>query len=157
MRLLGVGLVIASVGSSVLPAGARADPTTPQISPIHLQREDAQRVHEQQRDLDRHPPSLGVPIKPDQALPAPDANRQSRRAAGIVLLVAGGVAALSSIPFLTDGAPDNEAVGGALLATAAIAGVAGFVVLELGRSNTAVVLAPRATPSSLGLTLVGRL
>ena len=50
-----------------------------------------------------------------------------------------------------------EAVGGALLATAAIAGVAGFVVLELGRSNAAVVLAPRATPSSLGLTLVGRL
>src|SRR6185295_18338807 len=97
-RSLGVGLAAALVATT---GAGRAEPVAPTVSPIHLQREDAQRLRELQRTLDRdHPvPAAAPPARPPQQQPSP-ARSDGGRVTGYVLLGVAGVAGLASIPFL---------------------------------------------------------
>ncbi|HEX7837652.1 MAG TPA: hypothetical protein VF469_09330, partial [Kofleriaceae bacterium] len=58
---MGFGLALLAVAHG---GGVHADPGTPQISPVHGQREDAQRLTEQLRGLDRASPPEPVPVAP---------------------------------------------------------------------------------------------
>jgi hypothetical protein len=162
-RALGVGLAIA-----LAAPGVHAEPGATQIDPTHFRREDAQRIHEQHRDLDREPapvvPALASTASLAREPPAPvvAAPDRTRHTAGIVLLGIAGVSGLATVPFLDRPSRDgsDDAVVGVLLATAVIAGLAGGLLLSSSASQSpsrSIVLAPSVTPSSLGLVLVGRL
>jgi hypothetical protein len=183
-RVLVVGVSLAFV----VPASAHrvcADPTTPQISPIHLQREDAQRLRDQQRGLDGEPPvatpSPGTPAAapvstgPDPASasrtppPMPEVhNRRGRRTGGIVLVGIAGASALIAVPFLVAGSgaddsdPDFKSVhegwtttGEVFLVTALVAGVVGITLISTSKSS--VQLVPVATSNSAGVAIRARL
>lgn len=69
MRAVAIGLVLLMAARA--PA-VRADPDAPQISPIRAQREDAQRLSEQLRGLEREPSRPAPPAAPAPATkPAP--------------------------------------------------------------------------------------
>jgi hypothetical protein len=157
-RALGIGLAFAIAGH---PGLVRADPSAPQVSPIHLQREDAQRVREQQRELDDDRPAPAAapvplpPISPD--LPS----GHDTRAAGMVSLGIAGVSALVAVPFASAAATPSDTQGTydtaakILLATAGVAGIVGVVMILTSRP--AVQLAPTATATSVGLAITGRI
>jgi hypothetical protein len=162
-RALGVGLAIVLAAPVV-----RADPDAPQINPIHLQREDAQRVHEQQRELDREPPPPAAPVeaaRPERAQAPPDAGTdRTMRTAGVVLLGIAGLSALATVPFLDSPRGDSSGhpVVGVLLITAVVTGLGGGVLVASSVSHRSgvpatVQIAPTVTPSSVGLAIVGRL
>lgn len=141
---------------------AIADPTTPQLSPIHLQREDAQRVADQQRTLDRdNPPPTTMPGAQLASEPAkPAMLNRSKRNAGLAFLGIAGISAVVSIPLL---ATDESSVGGAAahnfatitIATAVAASVIGIVLYS--SSRVPMQIAPSLTPRSAGVSLFGRL
>jgi hypothetical protein len=138
----------------------RADPAPPQVNPIHLQREDSQRLRELQRTLERQNPAPVV--KPASGTPA--APGHASHVGGYLLLSVTAVAAVSSLPFLTSSssdpsATDYTAVGVVLLVGAGITGVIGVVSLAGGSSSNqaSLQLRPALTPSSVGLALTGRL
>jgi hypothetical protein len=132
-RVLVVGVSLAFVVSAS-PHRVCADPTTPQISPIHLQREDAQRLRDQQRGLDGEPPVVtpaprvpGAPAAPAPGTPAPVVvdptaagaprkpppvpevhSGRGQRTAGIVLVGVAGLSALISVPLLIAGSGPDE-------------------------------------------------
>jgi len=180
-RVLVVGVSLAFV----VPAHrVCADPTTPQISPIHLQREDAQRLHDQQRGLDsaapaaavppRTPVAAAAPVDPDPGAPrtpppVPEYHSgRGQRTAGIVLVGVAGVSALISVPLLIagaepdDGDPNFKSVhdgwtttGEVFLVTALTAGVIGIALIATSKSS--VQLVPTATSSSAGVAVRVRL
>src|ERR1043165_5209958 len=93
-QLLRVGLAAAAVSS----APVAADPATPQLSPLHRQREDAQRLHEQQRDLEQSQPAVPPPaVNRAPAAPAGEV-RHTTRNAGLVLLGVAGISGLVALP-----------------------------------------------------------
>lgn len=84
---------------------AGADPSAPQVNPIHLQREDAQRVREQQRDLDHELPipaaAAPAPVPaPQAASTVPASGGPNTHAIGVVLLGVAGASALGALPFV---------------------------------------------------------
>lgn len=141
---------------------ASADPTTPQLSPIHLQREDAQRVADQQRALDReNPPPATLPGSQLASDPAKTtAINRSKRNAGLAFLGLAGIAAVVSIPLL---ATDDATVTGSAahdfatvtITTAVAASVIGIVLYS--SSRVPMQIAPTLTPRSAGVSLFGRL
>jgi hypothetical protein len=154
--VVGLAFVIAAPTSSV-----RADPSVPQVDPIHLQREDAQRVREQQRELDRDRPAPAAAPVPLAPIPPDLPSSHNTRAAGVVLLGVAGVSALFAVPFGFVAAIPGETQGTyetfekIFLVTTAAAGITGVVLIVTSRS--AVQLAPTATPTSVGLAIMGRL
>ena len=157
-RVLGVGLAFAMC---VRSTAAGADPTAPQLDPTHAHREDAQRIEDQQRGLDRSAAAARVPTPPDLTTPTVVTDR-TRVVAGGVLL---GVAALSAAASLTvapldsSTSGDNQGTYDTLLkvfvATAVLSGVAGYLLLMSSRSTVRV--APAVSPHSVGLAIMGRI
>lgn len=158
MRSLGaICLVLWVAGSGEV----HADPSAPQLSPIQGRREDAQRLREQLRDLDRRRPPVPVQAGASPGVTFDPPSRTATQTAGMVLLAVAGLSAaitfslyeLSPDSTSSDfGAYDTAKTIG--LTTTAIAGVAGFG-LVLGSSRTRVT--PIATPKAAGLAISGRL
>lgn len=145
----------------VAAQGAYADPGAPQLGPLRRQREDAQRMREQQRTLEseRGQSAALAPVPArSSALLIPE--RNPRRTAGQVLLLVSAVSATASAvaftlsvdPLDDDSSDTDWAIG--LLATSAVTGVIGFSLVLSGR---AVQVAPAVTPNAVGFALTGRL
>lgn len=145
----------------VAAQGAHADPGAPPLAPLRRQREDAQRMREQQRTLEgeRGTSAAPAPVPArSTALLVPESN--PRRTAGQVLLVVSAASAAASFLLYTssldpsdqDSSDTDWAVG--LLATSALTGVVGFALVLSGRG---VQVAPAVTPNAVGLALTGRL
>jgi len=148
--------------------GAHADPAAPQISPQPARHEDAQRLREQLRSLDR---SAAAPT-PAQAAAAAAAASPSApsapdvpahpgyRKAGIAVLAVGGAAALTALTLFatTPSDPDAAAAYDAPKLGFALVAVAGTVTgwLLLNYSNS-VQVAPTVSPGAAGLAISGRL
>jgi hypothetical protein len=133
----------------------RAEPAPPQVNPIHLQREDAQRLRDLQRALERqNPVPVAKPADDPQAAPG-----RTSHAAGYLLLSATVIAAVGAVPLLTSSGGDNTTIGVVLLLGAGVTGIAGAISLSGGSSSrqASVQLQPAVTPSSVGLALTGRL
>jgi hypothetical protein len=158
-QLLCVGLVAAAISG-----GAAADPATPQLSPLHRQREDAQRLHEQQRDLERQAPAAASP--PATNRPPADAaagvtTRHTTRTAGLVLLGVAGLSAVVALPLRSSdstmpgvGASAENSISDLLLVTAAITATGGIVLLL---SDRTIRVGPTVTARSVGISLMGRI
>jgi len=161
------------------PHTGRADPSAPQVNPIHLQREDAQRLRDQQRALDGDAPAVPAPVAPvAPATPVGEARKpppvpevhdgRTRRATGIVLVGVGALSTLISIPFLVANSPDDssdpaiknlndsyDTTGKVFLVIGLVAGITGITLIATSKSS--VQLVPVATPSSAGLAIMGRM
>jgi hypothetical protein len=159
-------------GTTVLlltgPGGAHADPGAPLLSPLRRQREDAQRLHEQQRESQHERPPQAAPAPapppgPDSAVPA----RHESRSAGVALLGIAGVSGVLALSLFIGDAGAESAPGesGSSLgtwssvfgATAAVSGFAGLVLVLSHRSGSAVQVAPAVGPRAAGLTIRVRL
>jgi hypothetical protein len=162
-RLLATALALGAA------RGAQADPAAPQISPQPARHEDAQRLREQLRGLDRGTPAPpAVPLLTTGSAPtgSPAAStadapvRPGFRIAGIVLLSIAGASAITTVGLFA-GTPNDPAEAAsydtpklAFGLTTLVAGVAGFVLLGQSRS---VQVAPTVTPKAVGLAISGRL
>ena len=154
----------------------RADPTAPQVNPIHLQREDAQRLRDQQRVLDGDAPVAPAPIAPSTPVgearkppPTPEVHSgRAQRGTGIVLVGVGALSAVIAVPFLlaSSSVPSDDptikslhdsydTTGKVFLVTALVAGITGIALIATSKSS--VQLVPVATPSSAGLAIMGRM
>ncbi len=146
-RILGVSLAAAIAAHA---AAASADPSTPQISPVHRHREDAQRLTEEQRGLGRDRPADSTPVR------APPPTSSSSAATGNVMRGFGvaflGVAGVSALVALSSSNDDTER--SALVVTSALTGVAGIVLIVSSRS---LLVAPTVTSRAVGISLVGRI
>src|SRR5688572_29080643 len=98
-RALRIGLAVALALAATARASS-ADPATPQLSPLHRQREDARRLTEQQRRLEAPAPPPGQPAALTSPMPAQSSTRHSTRRTGFVLLGIAGVSALVALPLL---------------------------------------------------------
>jgi hypothetical protein len=159
-QLLRVGLVAAVVAPG---APVAADPATPQISPLHRQREDAQRLTEQQRSLERAQPadaaSALMANKPPRERSG--VTRHTTRGAGLVLLAVGGVSAIVALPLRAFDTPaprggqtDSALLSDLLLVTSALTATAGIVLVL---SDRTVSVAPALSSSAVGVTVMGRM
>jgi hypothetical protein len=125
---------------------------------LHRQREDAQRLDEEQRDLDRRAPGAVSPPATNRPPAASSGTtRHTTRNAGLVLL---GVAALSGVVALplrssdSTNAGDDSTVSNLLLVTAAVTATGGIVLVLSDRSLS---VAPTVTARSVGISLMGRI
>lgn len=149
-QLLRVGLAVLAVSSGPVAA----DPATPQLSPLHRQREDAQRLQDQQRDIEHAQPAVAAPAaNRAPAAPAGD-TRHTTRNAGLVLLGVAGLSGLISLPLRGSDDSSDNTLSDLLLVTAAITATGGIVLVL---SDRAVRVAPTVTARSVGVTLMGRL
>lgn len=161
MRLalgIGVAVLIAARGGR-----ARAEPTSPQVNPIHLQQEDSMRIDAQQRRLahDRDPGSAGGAASGTQTLgPAAasevDAVTAHRlRLTSFILFGVAGAGALTSVPLFIDDPRATSAVGTAArvlaISAAGVAG-AGFTLFMASRH---IRVAPAVSATAVGVTVVG--
>lgn len=146
---------------------ASADPAAPQVAPIHLQREDSQRIRDQQRSLDDATASAPIAIAARPPAPVEVYSATGAHVAGGILLGVAGISALASLTYFSlnastpstsfDGTPnqnDYGTIGAVLLITSLLAGATGFVLVT--RRST-VQLAPTATHGSVGLAITGAL
>ena len=179
-RVLGFGLALAT---AVTPGGTRAvyaDPVAPQVAPIHLQREDAQRLRDAQRGLDGPNdappvpapaalPPLATPEVPPPPPPRGTTEMTSVRAehitgglliglAGATALVSLGYLAASAVPsYDVNGQKvenDDGSIGLVFLVVSVTAGITGTILLT---RQPKLRVTPVATPTSVGLALTGRL
>lgn len=149
MRALAISLAVLAAWHA-----AHADPAAPPLSPIQGHREDAQRLREQLRALDRERPPVVVSPAPAGRAAAPSPSR----AVGVILLCIAGASAVTTVA-LYAAAPDDrdDAFGTAQtigLTTTAIAGVVGLSVVLASRP---VQVAPSVGPKTAGLAISGRL
>ena len=160
--------LLATALALVAARGAHADPAAPQISPQPARHEDAQRLREQLRGLDRSTPvpspaeaAAAAAAAPPGAPSPPDAPAHpGYRKAGIALLAVGGAAALTTITLFATTPSDPDAAAGydgpklgfALIALTST--VTGVLLLSYSRS---VQVAPTATPGGAGVAISGRL
>ncbi len=154
-RALGAGLALLLAADS-----GRADPATPQLDAAHLQREDAQRIDEHQRQVDANAPVIDAePLAPPARPPAPDGP-----VSGYVLLAVGGSGVVLSAALLAASALDDldshttRNTVAAVIGLAAIGAVgAGIgIVISSRRSHATVSLAPAAGPDGFGVAAVGK-
>jgi hypothetical protein len=149
-QLLRVGLAVVAVSSGPVAA----DPATPQLSPLHRQREDAQRLQDQHRDLEQAQPAVAPPaIHRAPAVPAGD-TRHTTRNAGLVLLGVAGVSAIVALPLSASDDSSDNTLSDLLFVTAAITATGGIVLVLSDRSYR---VAPTVTARSVGVTLMGRI
>jgi hypothetical protein len=149
------GIMRALATLAVLAAwhGAHADPAAPPLSPLQGRREDAQRLREQLRDLERdHPPPAAAP-----AAPGPAAAPSTSRTVGVVLLCIAGISAVTTVALYAASSSDAGAYGTAKtigLTTTSITGALGLSVMLASRP---VQVGPSVGPKTAGLAISGRL
>ena len=146
------------------------------LSPQPARREDAQRLREQLRSLDRDAPapsSSGAPGTAQAGGPpgastatstaAATADRSGAsgyRIAGILFLTLSGASALTTISLFASTPSDPKAADGydapkfAFGITTAVTALTGFLLLGHSRS---VQVTPTVTPKAVGLAISGRL
>lgn len=159
-RSLGAGLVLALIASS-RTGSAEPAPAPPGVSPIHLQREDAQRLRELQRTLDREHPAVS---EAPASTPLPEPTGGAPPVA-YGLLAGAGVGGVVSIALLVSSGPMDspgtyQAIGGVVLVAAAISAIAGISVLVSGKPSSKHArfeLRPALTTESVGFAITGRL
>jgi hypothetical protein len=161
---------LVATGLALLPvaSAAHAEPSTPQLSPLHHQREDAERLRDQLRGLDHdRPPAPAVatppstpPSPPPGAPPAPHAGHPTLRGVGVALVVIAGVSGLTTLTLYAT-TPSDPTISGSydswkalFTATTVITGVAGFALVI---ANRTVQVTPAVTPQSVGLAIAGQL
>lgn len=158
-QLLCVGL---AVGLTGFGGRAAADPAAPQISPLHRQREDAQRLTEQQRGLEspaRREAVSAPAANPPPAVPS-GGTRHTTRNAGLVLIGIAGVSAIIALPLRLDTSSPGESASASqglsdlLLVASAITATGGIVLVLSDRS---VAVAPAVTLRGVGVTIMGQL
>jgi hypothetical protein len=159
---IGLAFAFALAGSG---RASSADPTTPQLSPLHRQREDAKRLTEQQRGVEASPPA---PAQQATALTAPMATRSTTRhttrGTGLVLLGIAGVSAIVALPLLvaanvgddpTDGSLDPvDTLSKLFVATSVVAGLGGILFLV---SDRTIQVSPAVSSRAVGISITGRL
>jgi hypothetical protein len=159
-QLLCVGLAAAAAGSGGRVA---ADPAAPQISPLHRQREDARRLTEQQRSLERPAPREAVSAPAaNPAPPVPSGGtRHTTRNAGLVLLGIAGASAIIALPLRSFSTPNpgegqsaSDSLSDLLLVASAITATGGIVLVLSDRS---VAVTPAVTLHAVGVTIMGQL
>jgi hypothetical protein len=163
-RALRTGLALA-LALAATGRVSSADPATPQLSPLHRQREDAQRLTEQQRGLEAPAPAAPQPAAAlTSPLPTRSAARNTTRGTGFVLLGIAGVSAIVAVPLLvassikTDSEDSSlepiDTLSKLLIATSVLAGLAGVVLLA---SDRKVQVSPAVSPRAVGIAISGRL
>jgi hypothetical protein len=134
--------------------GAHADPAAPPLSPTQGRREDAQRLREQLRDVERERP-------PAEALPAPPSRasdtRPTSRVAGVVLLCVAGAAAVTTVALYAAAPDDASAYDTAKTIGLVATAIPGVVGLGIVISAHQVQVAPSVGPKTAGLAISGRL
>ncbi|HMG54888.1 MAG TPA: hypothetical protein VK601_15430, partial [Kofleriaceae bacterium] len=141
---------------------AHADPAAPQVSPSHDRREDAQRLREQLRRLEREPAAAVTAPAGATAPPIVEQPRNPGLArAGQILLGSAALTGLIAIALYatapSDPADDSgplEIARPVLAATTVLVGIGGIAVLVAGHP---VQVAPTVTPRVVGLSFTGRL
>ncbi len=134
--------------------GAHADPAASQLSPSQGRREDAQRLREQLRDLERErPPAVVLP-----APPAPERDaRSTSMVAGVVLLCVAGASAVTTVALYAatpDDASANATAKTIGITTTTVTGIMGLSMVVAARR---VRVAPTWGPKTAGLAISGRL
>lgn len=133
--------------------GARAEPAPP-LSPSQTRREDAQRLREQLRELERERPPIEAPAAP----PLRAVETRSRTmTAGVVLLCVAGLSAVTTLALYasaSDGTDTYDAAKAIGLTTTAFGSVIG---LSLVLSARQIQVAPAVGPRTAGLAISGRL
>jgi hypothetical protein len=163
MRLalgIGVAVLIATRGDR-----AGADPAAPQVDPIHLQREDSERIDAQQRRPvpDRDPGSAGgaargaPPFGPAAASEVDATTAHRLRLTSFILFGVAGAGALTSVPMFIDDPRATTGVGFAARAFAVGAAAAAGAGFTLFMASRRVRVAPAVSAAMVGLTLVGLL
>lgn len=156
--LVATGLALAATGA------VHADPAVPQLNPQPARREDAQRLREQLRVLDREPPppaqTMATTSGPSAPPVPPPRTVHRYTAAGITLIGTAAASGLSAIVLYasrpSDGA-DHADLDTATSLLALTAGATGIVGLVLLNHQTPVQVAPTITPHAVGLAITGRL
>jgi hypothetical protein len=162
--LLGTGLAVLIAHGDVC-----ADPSAPQVTPAPGRREDAQRLREQLRGLERVPAPAAVALPsaaaaattmPGAASAEPDpGNGTANKIAWGLLAVAAasGIATLTLISTTSQDSPNRSSYDSAetaLSITAVATGSLGFLILARSAS---VKVSPTVTPKAVGLAISGRL
>lgn len=134
------------------PGWVRADPTVPQINPLHGEREDAQRIGEQQRGLAGEPMAPApAPVEPK---PAPAGDGRRAFGPGVLLIELAGVSALVTLPLVVFDSPARSDATLVLLGTTVVTGAVGIALVV---SNRPVQVAPTVTSRAVGLSISGRM
>lgn len=158
--------VLVASGLTVLAARqmVHADPRAPQITPEHGRREDARRLREQLRELDREAPLRPIvapaPTPPPRTATIKHAGSprlsEDLTSVGKILLVVAGISAVATAvlyaPQLGDVPTDSSSADAAAVVTLAT-GLSGLGFLLAGH---AVRVTPAVTPQAVGLALASR-
>lgn len=136
--------------------GAHADPAAspPPLSPTQGRREDAQRLREQLRDVERErPPVEALPVPPSRA----GDPRPTSRVAGVVLLCVAGASAVTTVALYAASPDDASAYDNAKTVGLVATAITGVVGLGIVISAHQVQVAPAVGPKTAGLAISGRL
>jgi hypothetical protein len=159
-RALRIGLAFALIATA---RASSADPATPQLSPLHRQREDAKRLTEQQRRLEAQAPPPGQPAALTSPMPAQSSTRHTTRRTGFVLLGIAGVSAIVSVPLLVaanagepseDGLDPVGTLSKVFVVTSVLFGLGGLVML---RADRTIQVSPAVSTRAVGIAITGRL
>jgi len=158
-RLVGTCLVLLTAAHG---GAALADPDTPQLTPLHRQRDDARRLRDQLRGLDGEDPTEPATVTALPSVPAPARpGSPVQRGVGAALLVVAGLSGLTALSLYAassgEQAPQSSSYDpwkGVFAATTLVAGVTG---LTLVLANRTVQVTPTAAPTAVGLAIAGRL
>jgi hypothetical protein len=143
MRLLPAMMTVTIVARS-----ASAEPP-PDVDPIHAQREDAQRLAEQQRNVQLEPPP-STAIAPPSPVETTTTNK-TMRTVGILIVGLAGATGLVALPTAVS---SDDSISQVVLAGAAVTGAIGAIIVYRSRSVTVV---PAVTSTAIGLSVAGRL
>lgn len=156
---LATALAASATALGVAPGAAQADPSSPQVNPAPAHREDAQRLREQLRALEREAaPSSATGNA--AALPGEPSGGAARTSyAGGALLIVSGLCAATTLALFaaTPGSGETSSYDTAKLlfgVTTAVTGVTGLILWSKSRS---VQVAPAVTARAVGVSLIGRL
>ena len=161
-RSLASGL--AALAALVLGGGAAiADPAAPQLSPLPGHREDAQRLRDQLRELDREPGPKAAAVTATAPLPTtpaePVAGSSGSKVGGVVLLSVAAASGIATLGLLASASPgpngsNYDTAETVLGITAAASATLGVLLLIKSQQ---VQVAPTVTPRAIGLAISGRL
>jgi len=143
-------------------AAAHADPAAPQVSPSHDRREDAQRLREQLRRLERGPAAApAAATAPTGPMIVEQPRNPGLALTGQIMLGSAALTGLTAIALYatapSDPADDSgilEVARPVLAATTVLVGIGGIAVMIAGHP---VQVAPTVAPRVVGLSFTGRL
>jgi hypothetical protein len=150
----GIMRALATLAVLVAWHGAHADPAAPPLSPAQGRREDAQRLREQLRDLEREqPPAAAAPAAPGPPAGAPSTSR----VVGVVLLCIAGASAVTTVALYAASSSDAGAYGTAKTIGLTMTSVTGALGLSVVLASRPVQVGPSVGPKTAGLAISGRL